>query len=127
MLQLRTPKAQMLAIFAILLAITVPQSGGAALLPNLAAAIVPACLIDGVWMSIESRRLRMPTSALLSGLFVFSILSVDESWLVIAWTSGFAVLSKRILATNREHIFNCQLWESSGTWAGLMRDNDEDL
>jgi Na+-translocating ferredoxin:NAD+ oxidoreductase RnfD subunit len=43
---------------------------------------------------------------LLSGLFVFGILSVDESWLVVAWTSAFAVLSKRILTTEREHIFN---------------------
>jgi Na+-translocating ferredoxin:NAD+ oxidoreductase RnfD subunit len=96
----------MLAIFAILLAIAIPGSGGTALAPNLAAAIVPACLIDALWLSVSTRRLRFPTSALLTALFVVSILSVDESWLVIAWTSAFAVLSKRILTSGRDHIFN---------------------
>jgi enediyne biosynthesis protein E5 len=106
---LRTPKAQMLAIFAILLAIAIPGASNGdvtALVPNLVAAIVPACLIDGVWMSVSARRLRFPTSALLTALFVVSILSVDEAWLVVAWTSAFAVISKRILTTGREHIFN---------------------
>jgi len=121
----------MLLIFAVLLAIAVPQSGGIALAPKFAAAVLPAVLIDGAWMSIEARRLRMPTSALLSGLFVFSILSTDESWLVLAWTSGFAVLSKRILATEREHIFNpaalALLWApiafgSGESWWGAFGD-----
>jgi Na+-translocating ferredoxin:NAD+ oxidoreductase RnfD subunit len=127
----RTPKAQMLLNFAVLLAIAAPQSGGLALLPNFAAAVVPACLIDGVWMAIETRRLRFPTSALLSALFVFSILSVEESWLVIAWTSAFAVLSKRILSTNRAHLFNpaalALVWApiafgSGESWWGALGD-----
>jgi Na+-translocating ferredoxin:NAD+ oxidoreductase RnfD subunit len=104
---LRTPKAQMLAIFAVLLAIASPDAGGVtALIPYLAAAIVPACLIDGVWLSVSARRLRFTTSALLTALFVVSILSLDGSWVVVAWTSAFAVLSKRILTSGREHIFN---------------------
>jgi Na+-translocating ferredoxin:NAD+ oxidoreductase RnfD subunit len=103
---LRTPKAQMLLILAVLLAIAAPGSGGIALWPKLAAAIAPACAIDFLWLAIPVRRIRFPTSALLSSLFVFSILSVEESWLVIAWTSTFAVLSKHILCGEREHIFN---------------------
>jgi Na+-translocating ferredoxin:NAD+ oxidoreductase RnfD subunit len=100
----------MLAIFAILLPIAA-LAGGAdesvtSVLPNLVAAIIPAVLIDGLWMSVSARRLRFPTSALLTALFVASILSVDESWLVIAWTSALAVLSKRIVTNGREHIFN---------------------
>jgi Na+-translocating ferredoxin:NAD+ oxidoreductase RnfD subunit len=128
---LRTPKAQMLAIFAVLLAIAIPSAGGAALTASLAAAIVPACLIDGVWLSASSRRLRFPTSALLSALFVVSILSVEESWLVVAWTSAFAVLSKRILTTSRGHIFNpaalALIWApiafgSGESWWGALGD-----
>jgi Na+-translocating ferredoxin:NAD+ oxidoreductase RnfD subunit len=127
----RTPKAQMLGIFAVLLAIAIPGAGGTAVAPNLAAAIVPACLIDGVWMSVSARRLRFPTSALLTALFVVSILSVEESWLVIAWTSVFAVLSKRILTTGREHIFNpaalALIWApiafgSGESWWGALGD-----
>jgi Na+-translocating ferredoxin:NAD+ oxidoreductase RnfD subunit len=106
MRHLRTPKVQMLIAFVVMLAIIVPVSGGLALWPNLAAAILPGCLIDLLWLSIPARRLRFPMSALLTGLFVFAILSVEESWLVVAWTSTFAVLSKHILSTEREHIFN---------------------
>jgi Na+-translocating ferredoxin:NAD+ oxidoreductase RnfD subunit len=102
----RTAKGQMLGIFVVLLAIAAPSAGGVALLPNLLAAVLFGCLIDGVWMSISARRPRFPLSAVLSGLFVFSILSVDESWLVVAWTGSFAILAKRILRTDREHIFN---------------------
>jgi Na+-translocating ferredoxin:NAD+ oxidoreductase RnfD subunit len=103
---LRTPKSHMLLIFCALLGIAIPFSGGPNLWPKLAAAVLPACAIDFVWLSVPNRRPRFPESALLSALFVFSILSVQESWLVVAWTSTFAVLSKHILSTNREHIFN---------------------
>ena len=128
---LRTAKGQMLVILVVLLAIAVPVSGGTSLLPNLAAAIVAACLIDGVWMSVSARRFRFPTSALLTGLFVFSILSVEESWLVLAWTSSFAILSKRILRSQREHIFNpaalALVWApiafgSGESWWGALGD-----
>ena len=103
---LRTPKGQLLVIFAIMLAIVAPSAGGSALLPSFLAAIVPACLLDGAWMAVESRRWRAPTSALLSSLIVFFILSTSESWLVVAWTSLFAILGKRILRTDREQVFN---------------------
>ena len=128
---LRTPKAQMLIVFGVLLGIAIPMSGGVALAPKLAAAILPACAIDFVWLSIAARRPRFPTSAVLSSLFVFSILSVEESLLVIAWTSAFAVLSKHILSTEREHIFNpaalALLWApiafgSGESWWGALGD-----
>jgi Na+-translocating ferredoxin:NAD+ oxidoreductase RnfD subunit len=127
----RTAKGQLLAIFAVLLAIAVPQAGGLALWPNLVAAVVSGCLVDGMWMSLSTRRLRIPTSALLSGLFVFSILSTEESWLVVAWTAGFAVVAKRILRGEREHFFNpaalALVWApiafgSGESWWGALGD-----
>jgi Na+-translocating ferredoxin:NAD+ oxidoreductase RnfD subunit len=127
----RTAKGQMLAIFGVLLLIAVPQSGGLALWPNLVAGLLPGLMIDGVWLSLSSRRFRFPTSALLSGLFVFSILSVDESWLVVAWTSAFAVIAKRIVRGEREHIFNpaalALVWApiafgSGESWWGALGD-----
>jgi Na+-translocating ferredoxin:NAD+ oxidoreductase RnfD subunit len=105
-LALRTPKAQLLVIFGVLLAIAAPAAGGLALWPKLAAAVLPACGIDIVWNLADKRRVIRPSSALLSGLIVFFILSSNESWLVLAWTSSFAVISKRILRGQREHIFN---------------------
>jgi Na+-translocating ferredoxin:NAD+ oxidoreductase RnfD subunit len=128
---LRTAKGQMLAIFAILLVIAAPSAGATALVPNLLAALIPGCLIDGLWISLSARRPRFPTSAVLSGLFVFAILSVQESWLVVAWTSSFAVLAKRIVRTEREHIFNpaalALVWApiafgSGESWWGALGD-----
>src|ERR1700730_11540548 len=103
---LRTPKVQLLVIFVALLFIAAPPAGGIGLLPNLLAAVLPAVVLDGIWMGVESRRVRIPTSALLSGLIIFFILSTNESWMVLAWTSCFAILSKRIVRTSREHVFN---------------------
>lgn len=129
--RLRTPKSQMLVIFAVLLAVTVPASGGAGLLPNVLAAVIPGCLIDSLWISIETRRWRFSTSALLSSLFVFIILSTSESWLVVAWTSSFAILAKRIVRTDREQIFNpaafALVWApiafgSGESWWGALGD-----
>src|SRR6266851_7889542 len=128
---LRTPKIQLLVIFVALLLVAAPPAGGLGLLPNLLAAVLPAVLIDGVWMGVESRRLRIPTSALLSGLIIVFILSTSESWLVVAWTSCFAILSKRIVRTEREHIFNpaalALVWApiafgSGENWWGALGD-----
>ena len=127
----KTPKAQLLVSFAILLAIAAPSGGGTSLATNLVAAIVPACLIDGVWISIAARRVRFPMSALLSAMIVFFILSSRESWLVVAWTSSFAIISKRVVRTEREHIFNpaalALIWApiafgSGESWWGALGD-----
>jgi Na+-translocating ferredoxin:NAD+ oxidoreductase RnfD subunit len=128
---LRTPKGQLLVIFALFLGIAAPAAGGLSLLPNLMAADIPACSIDGVWMAVESRRLRFPTSALLCALIVFFILSTSESWLVVGWTSVFAIVSKRTLRTQHGHIFNPAalglLWApiafgSGESWWGALAD-----
>jgi Na+-translocating ferredoxin:NAD+ oxidoreductase RnfD subunit len=128
---LRTAKAQLLVIFAILAAIAAPAAGGVSLETNLLAAIVPAGVIDGVWMSLSARRLRFPTSALLSAIIIFFILSSRESWLVVAWASTFAIVSKRVLRTQREHIFNpaalALIWApiafgSGESWWGALGD-----
>jgi Na+-translocating ferredoxin:NAD+ oxidoreductase RnfD subunit len=127
----RTPKAQLLIIFGLFLLIAAPSAGATTLIPKLLAAVVPALAIDGLWMSIEARHWRFPTSALLSSLIVFFILSTSESWLVVAWTSSFAILGKRILRIDREHFFNpaalALLWApialgSGESWWGGLGD-----
>jgi Na+-translocating ferredoxin:NAD+ oxidoreductase RnfD subunit len=128
---LRTPKAQMLIIQLVLIGIAWSQAGGATLWPKLAAAVVPAVAIDGIWMTVQFRRFRWPESALLTGLFVFMILSSDESWLVFAWTAACAILAKRLLRTDREHVFNpaalALVWApiafgSGESWWGALGD-----
>jgi Na+-translocating ferredoxin:NAD+ oxidoreductase RnfD subunit len=102
----RTPKGQLLAIFGLLLVLAAPAEGGLSLAPNLIAAIAAACAIDLAFGYWESRRWISPTSALLSGLIVAFILGAQEPWQVVAWVAGFASVSKHIIATHREHIFN---------------------
>ena len=51
----RTPKVQLLVIFAGLLLVAAPPAGGLGLLPNLLAAVLPAVVIDAIWMGVESR------------------------------------------------------------------------
>jgi hypothetical protein len=64
---LRTPKIQLLVIFVALLLVAAPPAGGLGLLPNLLAAVLPAVLIDGVWMAIESSRARVPPALCSAG------------------------------------------------------------
>jgi Na+-translocating ferredoxin:NAD+ oxidoreductase RnfD subunit len=127
----RTPKGQLLVVFGLLLAILVSADGGLRLLPNLVAAILSACVVDAAWLFAESRRLRFPTSALLTALIVVFILSPTESWLVVGWTSVFAIAAKRVVRTARGHIFNpaalALLWApvafgSGESWWGALAD-----
>src|SRR5438105_2566278 len=101
-----TAKGQLLLLFGVLLALSLPSAGGATVLPNLLAAVVTACVLDGACMWVESGRPRVPTGALLTALIVFFILAPNESPLVVAWTCGFAIAAKRLIRSNREHIFN---------------------
>jgi Na+-translocating ferredoxin:NAD+ oxidoreductase RnfD subunit len=121
----------MLIIQLILIAIAWTQAGGAELWPKLAGAAIVAVAIDGVWMAVQFRRFRWPESALLSGLFVFMILSPDQPWVVFAWTAACAILAKRILRTDREHVFNpaalALVWApiafgSGESWWGALGD-----
>jgi Na+-translocating ferredoxin:NAD+ oxidoreductase RnfD subunit len=128
---LRTPKGQLLCIFGLLLFIAAPYDGGLAVLPNVLVAVVAACALDVVLTYWNTRRWITPTSALLSGLIVAFILGPQEPWLVVAWVAGFASISKRVLASKREHIFNpaalallgSVLFFSSGqSWWGALGD-----
>jgi Na+-translocating ferredoxin:NAD+ oxidoreductase RnfD subunit len=128
---LRTPKGQVLCIFGLLLFIAAPFDGGVAVLPNVLVAVMAACGLDMLLAYWDTRRWITPTSALLSGLIVAFILGPQETWLVVAWVAGFASISKRVLASRREHIFNpaalsllgSALFFGSGqSWWGALGD-----
>jgi Na+-translocating ferredoxin:NAD+ oxidoreductase RnfD subunit len=104
---LKTPKNQVLLAFGLLLAIATPAAGGWNLVaPHVLAAVLIACLVDVVYERLEYGRWLVPTSAAITGLIVAFVLAPRESWLVCAWAGGFAVLTKRVIRTRREHIFN---------------------
>jgi enediyne biosynthesis protein E5 len=128
---LRTPKGQVLLVFFILLAIAAPAEGGWALLPHVLSAVVAACAVDVLYTYWETRRWIAPTGALLSGLIVAMILGAQEPWLVTAWVAGFAVVSKHVFRTGREHLFNPAalallasgvIFGSGQSWWGALGD-----
>jgi Na+-translocating ferredoxin:NAD+ oxidoreductase RnfD subunit len=128
---LRTPKGQLLCIFGLLLVIAAPYDGGLGVLPHVLVAVIAACAVDLLLAYWHTRRWITPTSALLSGLIVAFILGPQESWLVVAWVAGFASISKYVLTTKREHIFNpaavsllgsVVLFSSGQSWWGALGD-----
>ena len=89
------------------------------------------CLSESCLAYWATRRWMIPTSALLSGLIVAFILGPQEPWIAVAWVAAFASISKQVLATRREHIFNpaalallgSALFLSSGqSWWGSLGD-----
>jgi Na+-translocating ferredoxin:NAD+ oxidoreductase RnfD subunit len=128
---LRTPRGQLLCIFGLLLLIAAPFDGGLALLPHVLIAVLAACTLDVLFAYWYTHRWITPTSALLSGLIVAFILGPQEPWFVVAWVAGFASLSKRVIGTRREHIFNpaalallasAVLFSSGQSWWGALGD-----
>jgi len=103
---LRTPKGQVLCMFAALLLIALLADGGLALLPHVLAAVTAACAVDVAYTYWETRRWLVPSSALLSGMIVAFIVGPQEPWQVVAWIAGFASVTKHVFANEREHIFN---------------------
>jgi Na+-translocating ferredoxin:NAD+ oxidoreductase RnfD subunit len=131
---LRTPKGQLLLIFAILLAIASPSEGGLALAPHVIAAVGAACAVDVAYTFWETRRWIVPTSALLSGLIVAFVVGPQEPWLVLVWIGGFASVTKHVLANDREHFFNPAalallvsgiLFGTGQSWWGALGDLPE--
>ena len=127
----RTPKGQLLCIFAVLLALAAPFDGGLAVLPHLLVAGLAACAVDLLYTFWETRRWIVPTSALLSGLIVAFILGPHEPWITVAWVAGFASISKHVVGNSREHFFNpaalallvsVPLFSSGQSWWGALGD-----
>ena len=128
---LRTPKSQLLCIFAVLLVVAAPFDGGLAVLPNVVIASLGACVVDVAYTYWESKRWIVPSSALLSGLIVAFILGPQEPWIVVLWVAGFSSVSKHVVANEREHIFNpaalallvsVPLFSTGQSWWGALGD-----
>src|SRR5712692_5438885 len=66
----RTPKGTLLLVFAVLLAVAGTATGWPVVLPHVLAAVAGACLAEVALVSLITRRLAWPSSALLSGLIV---------------------------------------------------------
>ena len=103
---LRTPKGLALIVLALLTILAGVGAGVSLVAPRIAAAIVPAMLIDVLILRRIKGKWFFPSGALLTGLIVAMILSPREPWYVEAITSVIGVLSKYVVRIRTANVFN---------------------
>jgi Na+-translocating ferredoxin:NAD+ oxidoreductase RnfD subunit len=97
----RTPKGYMLGALLLLLTVALPNQGVLALEVTVVS-VLASCLAE----LLLCRALFVPTSALLTGLFVAMVMDPHDPLAAIAATSALAIGAKHLVRTSRAHIFN---------------------
>lgn len=103
---LRTPKGLLLAIFAMLVAVTSLKLGSSIVLPKVAVAALAAAALDMAIEYVRHRRWILPDGAVLTGMIVAFILSPEERLLIVVATVALAIVSKHLLRTRWSNVFN---------------------
>ena len=101
----RTPKGQLLLVFAPVVVAAVWQAGAQSL-GELAIAVGVAAAIDGLVLRMMENEWALPSGAILTGLIVGMILSPHEPWYVVTIASAVAIVSKYIFRTASANVFN---------------------
>jgi len=101
----RTPKGQLVIVFAPIIAIATWQAGIAAL-GELVIATAVAAAIDFVVQRRREGEWTLPSGAILTGLIIGMILSPHEPWHVVAIASAVAIASKYALRSSAANVFN---------------------
>lgn len=102
----RKPKGLLILILLGLVLLAATGPGAWLMARSLAVAMGVAMLVDAPMLRVRKGRWEFPDGALLTGMIVAMILSVQVPWWVVAVTSVFAVLSKYALRTRTANIFN---------------------
>jgi Na+-translocating ferredoxin:NAD+ oxidoreductase RnfD subunit len=103
---LRTPKGTLLAIFLGLFALGASAIGWSVAVPHMLAAVLGASLAELAIDRLDGRRLRWPSSAILSGMIVGFVLGPDTPPAFTVAVGILATLGKHVLGTDRWHAFN---------------------
>jgi Na+-translocating ferredoxin:NAD+ oxidoreductase RnfD subunit len=101
----RTPKGQLLIVFAPIVAAAVWRAGMPSLW-ELAIAVGVAAAIDAPVLRIHENEWVLPSGAILTGLIIGMILSPHEPWYVVAIASVMGIVSKYIARTASNNVFN---------------------
>ena len=127
----KTPKGLLIIVLAILMAVAAPSQGVAAALAGLAAASIPACVLDLFILRFRKSVWEFPSGALLTAMILSMLLRVQEPWWVLAATSSLAVLSKYIFRSRTANVFNpaalaliasFYLFHTGQNWWGALVD-----
>lgn len=103
---LKSIKAQLiiyLVFFAVFLAI---KDRNTAFLFNIAIAVIAALALEAVLSYLKTKEFQFSESAIITGLIIGYVLSVDEGWWKIAAASVLAISSKYLIRIGKKHIFN---------------------
>lgn len=102
----RKPKGLLILILLGLALLAATGPGWQLMARSLAVAMAVAMLLDAPILRWRKGRWKFPDGALLTGMIVAMILSVQTPWLVVVVTSAFAVLSKYVFRTRTANLFN---------------------
>ena len=126
---LRTPKGQLILVFALLAPLAAVGSGGSIVLPGLISATATAMIVDIPILRMRSGKWEFPDGAMLTGIIVAMILSPHEAWYFAAVTAAVAVLSKYLVRIKTANVFNpaafalvatFYLFDSGQSWWGAL-------
>jgi Na+-translocating ferredoxin:NAD+ oxidoreductase RnfD subunit len=105
---IRTPKGLLLVVLVILLVAAAGGSGGERwiIAQAVAAAVVPAALVDLAILRVRKARWELPSGAILTGLIVAMVLTPHEPPAVVAVTATFGVVTKYLFRAGGANVFN---------------------
>ena len=101
----RTPKGQLLLVFAPILIAAVWKAGVFSL-AELSVAVGVAAALDLPIIRWREKKWVFPSGAILTGMIIGMILSPHEPWHVVALASAAAVISKYVVRTSSANVFN---------------------
>jgi Na+-translocating ferredoxin:NAD+ oxidoreductase RnfD subunit len=101
----RSPKGQLLLVFAPIVVAAVWQAGLFSL-AELGVAVGVAALIDLPILRWRDAKWVFPSGAILTGLIIGMILSPHEPWHVVAIASAAGIVSKYVLRTRSANVLN---------------------
>ncbi|MDR3703196.1 MAG: RnfABCDGE type electron transport complex subunit D [Candidatus Sulfopaludibacter sp.] len=102
----KTPKGQLLAILAVLIAMAAPGQGLRVAMPGLVCATIAAALADALILRARKAAWEFPSGAVLTAMIVAMVLRAQEPWYVPTLTSLGAVLSKYAVRSRSANVFN---------------------
>jgi Na+-translocating ferredoxin:NAD+ oxidoreductase RnfD subunit len=103
---LRTPKGLLLVVFMGLLAIACVELDANLVFTKVALAAATAAVLDVAATYVYRRRWILPDGAVLTGMIIAFVLTLQESWLVTVNVVAVAILCKHVLRTRWSNIAN---------------------
>lgn len=102
----RSPQGYLVVALLLFTVLGAPSTGITDAASIVAAAVVSATILDLLWMRLQQRVWRAPTSALLTGMIIGLVLSAQEPWYVAAAAGALAIAAKHVLRLGRSPMFN---------------------